>query len=169
MISASAVRMAVKNRLIVAALRDQREYDPTAISDAAREQLAVLAAENTETADRLDDVRAAREPAGWDDDADANAALRDEDHRRRPTVHRLLAAKLLEMAADPGGVSRLVDEARSDAAEEIGREVVRGLHARDFAADPDYETLRAERLRDLIEIDLANIALAQGVELRSAT
>ena len=156
MISASAVRMAVKNQLIVAALREHRAYDATAVAGGAQEQLRLLAGENDETADRLEQTH--RGPASLEGDPDENDRIRDEEHRRRPDVHRRLAAALREFAADPVAVAGLVDQARLDASAEIGREVVVRLHAGDFGADPHYEADRAERLRDLVEIDLAAVA-----------
>jgi hypothetical protein len=155
MISASAVRMSLKNRLIVAALRDHESYDPAAITEAAREQLAAVAAESAATAERLDEVRADPDYVRPEMDDDEHGAMRDEEYSRRPTVHRTLAAALLELADDPEAVEKLVEAARIDAAQEIGREVVGGLRARDFAADPDYEATRRQRLQSLISVDLA--------------
>ncbi len=165
MISASAVRMALKNQLIVAALREHHAYDAEAIAGAARDQLASVAAESAATAERLEEVRTERGYVRADDgEGDENSALRDEEYRRRPTVHRMLAAALLEMAADPAAVAGLVDAARTDAAQEIGREVVGGLRARDFAAEPDYEATKQQRLQGLIDIDLEELAASQPPE-----
>ncbi|GAB3607091.1 hypothetical protein GCM10027413_25000 [Conyzicola nivalis] len=162
MISASAVRMALKNQLIVAALREHHAYDPEAIAGAAREQLASVAAESAATAERLDEVRTERGYVRADaGEGDENSALRDEEYRRRPTVHRMLAEALLEMADDPAAIDELVDAARTDAAQEIGREVVGGLRARDFAADPDYEASKQQRLLGLISVDLAKLAVPE--------
>jgi hypothetical protein len=164
MISASAVRMSLKNRLIVAALRDHESYDPEGIADAAREQLAAVAAESAATADRLDEVRAERGYVRPEFDDDENGKLRDEEYRRRPTVHRMLGAALSEMADDAEAVGRLVEAARTDAAQEIGREVIGGLRARDFAADPDYEATKQQRVQSLILVDLAKLAAAEPPE-----
>jgi hypothetical protein len=150
MISASAVRMSLKNRLIVAALRDHESYDPEGIADAAREQLAAVAAELRAVIARFGD--------------DENGRLRDEEYRRRPTVHRMLGAALSEMADDAEAVGRLVEAARTDAAQEIGREVVGGLRARDFAADPDYEATKQQRVQSLILVDLAKLAASEPPE-----
>jgi hypothetical protein len=167
LIAKSAVRMAVKNELIVGALRDQREYDAEAVARLAGEQLMKLAAENDETADRLERARTTGQPVAPMPRGAPNQIdrLRDEDHRRRPSVHRRLAEALRELAGDREAVDELVNIARIDGAQEVWGEVVRRLRARDFAADPDYAATRNQRVQLFLRIDLANLRHAsQGRE-----
>jgi hypothetical protein len=56
LIAASAVRMAVKNRQIVRALRDRDDYSEKAAVSAAREVFRALAREKREDVERLDDI-----------------------------------------------------------------------------------------------------------------
>jgi len=146
LISASAVRMAIKNELIVLAVREQRSYDPAVIARAAQQRLAAVAAESDATADRLDAAGSTALVASKGEDLDDNELARNEEHRRRPEVHRLLAEALRAFAADPDAVAGLVDAARTDAAQDISGAVVGRLRARDYAAEPGYAQQRAERL-----------------------
>jgi len=155
LISVSAVRMAIKNELIVLALRERRSYDEEAIALATRRRLADDARENDATADRLDLAHPVAPGAG--DDLDDNEIARNEDHRRRPEVHRRLASALRDLADDPDAVGRLVDSARADAAQELSGAVVGRLRARDYGAEPGYAQLRAERLIGIGD-DLAALA-----------
>ena len=149
----AAVRMAVKNRIIVAALRDQLDFDIRALSELVRTEFLRLARENEETADRLGFAREETPPnrAGRDNE---NKALRREEHLRRPLVHRRLASALRDASRDETAIEALVRRARDDASNEINREVSLQLLARQFAAEPDYAEQKIERLRRLIDVDL---------------
>ncbi|WP_150307086.1 hypothetical protein [Planctomonas psychrotolerans] len=143
LISATTVRMAMKNRLIVDALRDGRRFDADVLRAAARAQFLVLARENDETAVRVDRL-------DLPDDASA-------EHRRRPEVHRMLAAALRAAADDPERLTAIVCAARDDALQEVVDELTTRLVLRDRppTGGPDDEFERFHRLRDFIEIDLA--------------
>jgi tryptophan 2,3-dioxygenase len=149
----AAVRMAVKNRIIVAALRDQLDFDIRTLSGIVRTEFLRLARENEETADRLGSTPAEAPPnrAGKDNE---NKALRREEHLRRPVVHRRLASALRDASHDEVAIESLVRRARDDASDEINREVSLQLLARQFAAEPDYAEQRIVRLRRLIDVDL---------------
>jgi hypothetical protein len=167
LIEASAVRMAVKNALIIAALRDHSDFDEETISQVARERFLSFARENEGTAERLSHAAASEGP-------EAGVGLEDhelqrlEAHLRRPAIHRLLAAMLRAEAENPGAIAALVDRARVEAAQEVGLEILGRLHAHDFAADPEYERERASRIRRLVVLDLAQLRRAQdrGTVLR---
>jgi hypothetical protein len=164
LVEESAARMAVKNALIVAALRDHTDYDSELVARVARGQLLHLARENERTADRLVEARGDSEKEWADAQFDEHDAQRLENQLRRPTVHRLLAEALRAEAEDPEAVEALVARARSDAAQELGRAVVGRLRASDFAADPDYEAERESRIRQLVDLDLAPMRLASERE-----
>jgi len=161
LIATSAVRMTVKNQLIITAVRDHLDYDPETISRSARDRLVELARENEESADRLEEARADEDAApdaapGVDDD-DPIDALSRQNHRRRPAIYRLLAAALRRQAEDPAAVAALVAKARLEAADEVGRESLRKVSARDFGSEPGYALERARRVRQLLEVDLAEL------------
>ena len=154
-ISTAAVKMVVKNHIIVAALRDHLDFDIQDLADVARAEFVQLARENEETADRLEsEPDDTSESPGPDN---ASKARRREEHVRRPEVHRLLGAALREASEDDDATEDLVIRARDDAADEIGREVSTQLLAHQFEPEPDYDDHRAERLRDFVDIDLATL------------
>ncbi|SEC50583.1 hypothetical protein SAMN04489806_3082 [Paramicrobacterium humi] len=149
LIALSSVRMAVKNALIVGALRDDQPYDVEKLTQSAREHVLSLAAENDQTASRLERARGFRKPDPDDDEA----------HRRRPQVHRMLAEALRERADDGEQMDAIIERARTDAWEDIGREVRNRIGPPGFIPDqPDvYERMRDSRMKRLVDIDLASL------------
>jgi hypothetical protein len=153
LISASAVRMTVKNHIIVAALRDHVDYDREGLLDVARSDFLRLAAEGEATAERLD----AKRPETREPGESAADAHRRREHLRRPKVERMLATALRNEAADEETIERLVDRARTDASEEIRQEVIDRLLSTEITPDPDYEENKAGRIAYLIAVDLAEL------------
>ena len=101
LIAASAVRMAVKNRQIVRALRDRDDYSEKAAVAAAREVFRALAREKREDVERLDDIiEHARDRPGraqhQTDYRKADAELLE----RREQVSDILADRLDDIADD---------------------------------------------------------------------
>jgi hypothetical protein len=159
LITASSVRMAIKNKVIVGALRDDRKFDAEALGEAAREEFLALADENITTAKRLERLGHWAYSTG---DADIGDPFVDEDeideeHRRRPKVHYALAKALRAEADNPERIRAIVEQARDDAWEEIGRELRNRLRNTGYLPDddPKYEKMRAKRLKDFIRRDLA--------------
>jgi hypothetical protein len=146
----AAARMALKNRIIVAALGDHADYDAGALLEAARLELERLADDNDETAERLEQEPAERESA-WDDDI---VLQKREDHRRRPQVLRLIAEKLRAEALSDPHLLAMIDTARTDAVDEMFRAITARLAAGAVEVDAEYESQRAGRIRDFIAFDL---------------
>lgn len=164
LITASSVRMAIKNRLIVGALRDDRKFDAESLGEAARREFLALADENASTAARLDRLGHFAYTA---QDADFSDPFVDEDeideqHRRRPEVHRALAEALKAEAENPERIRAIVEQARDDAWEEIGRELRAKLRNTEYVRDndPKYEKMRAKRIRDFKKDVLAGLPVA---------
>jgi hypothetical protein len=153
LISASAVRMTIKNHIIVAALRDHTDYDRAGLLDVARADLLRLAGESEATAERLD----AKRPETREPGESAADAHRRREHLRRPKVERMLATALRSAAVDEEAIERLVDRAQTDASEEIRREVIDRLLSTAITPDPDYEANKAGRIAYLISVDLAEL------------
>ncbi|QPZ39610.1 hypothetical protein [Paramicrobacterium chengjingii] len=153
MIALSSVRMGVKNTLIVNAIRNDESFDVEKLTDSARRHVLALAAENDQTASRLERARGFRKP-GPDD---------DEAHRRRPQVHRMLAEQLRERADDDAEMAGIIEQARTDAWEDIGREVRKRVGPPGFVPDQDdvYDRMRTSRMKRLIDVDLASLAREQ--------
>ena len=135
MIATTAVRMSVKNHLIVDAIRDSLDYDAGALADVARAELEKLARQNVD-------------------------AAREQREARNIHIHRGLADALRALADDDDAVSGIVEKSREEAWREVSGVVSTVLAARSVdSRDPDYEAERDERLRELLSVDLAKLEL----------
>lgn len=156
LIALSAVRMAVKNRIIIGALREHRDYDQAEYAAIAQHELHLLALQNTDTARRVGRLRRTLANVRWTESLSEDQRLDLRQLTRRQRVHKRLAVALHEVAADDAQVARLVEQAQADASQEIGRALSARLIAQDVdRREPDYEKRRADRARDLVSIDLA--------------
>jgi hypothetical protein len=157
LIAASAVRMAVKNRQIVRALRDRADYSEKNAVAAAREVFRALAREKREDVERLDDILdRVRDRPG--------RALHQTDYRkgdaekleRREQVSDILADRLDELAEDDDYLLSVVDAARRAAWDEIGASIEAKLARRPEleAHTREYSEQRESRIRELLNVDL---------------
>lgn len=120
LLATAAVRIAVKNLLIVRALREHADYDEQWWRDAVAREFELLAGENEADATRLEGVRA-------DTKKKRGRALTPDDYRardapvlkRRIRILRRIATRLREIATDEDAVLTLVGEARQSALHEI--------------------------------------------------
>lgn len=145
-----AVRMSVKNHVLVAALREHADFDPQAIGRFAGAELLRLAEEHERSAERLAPIVEALP----DVDRRSLAERLERDQQvRRPAVHRAIAVALRDASTEPALLDAIVQQAAYDAADEFGRAVAASA-ARSAARHPDDETGRAARLRLLVEKDL---------------
>ncbi len=154
MIAGSAVRMTIKNQIIVAALRDHADFDESTLLDAARADFVRLAEQSEHTAARLEKSGKPKAPIVYESKIDAN---RRKEHRRRPKVERQLAQALRAEAENDETIASLVARAKEDASEELRREVVNRLVSVAVEPDPDYDEFKAGRLAYLINVDLAGL------------
>jgi len=153
LIYVSSARMVVKNQIIVAAIGRQQDYEPDALRDTVRRELARLADDNDETAERLEarsGVATPHEPS-LDDEL---MRQKHEDQLRRPRVLRLIAVHLRELAVSDAEVEYLVEQARADAVDEMFRAINTRLSQGAVEADASYESEREQRLRDFVAFDL---------------
>lgn len=134
LIAITAVRMHVKNEIIVRAIKDDAEYDVVELAEAARDEFESIARQN-----------------------DGYAA--GPVSARHVEVYSALAAELRKAAGDPELVATTVEQAREDAWREISGVVATKLEASryDPSTDPRYQKERAARLRALIKVDLATL------------
>ncbi len=125
LIAEAAVRMAVKNELIVRALRDRTDFRPDTAAAVAVRELRRLAVESEMDARRLDEEREHAEGR-------VGAPTHQTDYRaddtgrlaRRSEVLRTLADRLVRLSADRAHLDRLVEVARRQAWEEIGASIL---------------------------------------------
>ncbi len=119
-LATAAVRSAVKNLLIVRALRDNADYEQSWWLDAVAKEFEVIAAENDADIARLEAERQrARKKQGR---AQHPADFRSRDApvlKRRIRVLTKIAARLRDIAKDEDAVLALVAEARAAALDEI--------------------------------------------------
>jgi hypothetical protein len=120
LVSLAAVRQAVKNLVLVRALRDDADFDEDWYADAVRDELVGLAGEAEADAARL---RAARASAFG---RHGRALAADDYHaadrrrlKRRVRVLEQLAAELRRRAEDDETVRAVIAEARLRALDEI--------------------------------------------------
>lgn len=164
LIAISAVRMAVKNDIIVGALREHSDYDPARYAQTAKHELGVLARQNDEYGKRVRGLRKVLRRSG-------RVHLLTEDERAdisqfalRRRVHKKLAIALDALAGDDEQVARIVEDARQAASAEI-REAVssRLIRLAIDPRDPDYAERRAERLEVFKLVNLAMLEAARDV------
>jgi hypothetical protein len=96
LIALTAIRMAVKNRIIVGALRDQKKYLPESYLEVARDEIASLALQNDVLAARLEDQARTRAKRLADRAAlvaENNARTAERDTRAAERAARLTAEK----------------------------------------------------------------------------
>ncbi len=156
LIAASAVRMAVKNRQIVRALRDRADYSEKEAVAAAREVFTALAREKRDDVHRLEDIldHARDRPGRAQHQTDyrgADAELLE----RREQVSDILADRLDELAADDAYLLGIVEAARNAAWDEIAASIEAKLARRpELEDEAAYRAARARRLKEFIAVDL---------------
>jgi uncharacterized membrane protein YccC len=155
LIALTAIRMTVKNRIIVGALRDDEPYVPAVYIEVARDEVDELAHQNDDLAARLKRRALARAERSHSDAREAAESQRSELLRH---VYTNLAEKLRAVGDDSTRMAELVESARQDAWSEI-RQAWHLKLAEQTPTDvgPDYERHREGRLLELIYIDLAEL------------
>lgn len=155
LIARSALRLAIKNHIIVRALRDRADFDDVELHRALRDEVQALASERAADAERLEDAGdVARTRKG--------RARHQTDYRQadvellrlREQIDRVLAQRLLDLGEDEVFVREIVDEARDAAMTEI---LQAGLWPVDTVVDDRYRMARRARMesvkRDLLKLD----------------
>lgn len=160
-IASAAVRLAVKNRILVATLSEGEDFDRERFVPVARAAVLSMAAEAQAEADRAEHERrrALRRvsPSGGTHDY----RYRDADNLalRRRQAERV-ADGLRRRAADEGALRRTVDAAREAAWAEVARAIDMTLRMESAPRDlgADYAAARADRIRELVTTDLPRLA-----------
>ncbi len=165
LITLSAVRMMVKNSIIVRALRDNVNFAEADYEAIARAELLKLSKRSEHDAERVEKQRKRltkfKGTYSYDDDTRQDVKLL----AKRRKVYEQLSLSLAEVAESDTHVNEIVSGAQSDAASEIvGALSARLVEQEQLANDPDYRNKRVERMKDLIAIDLALLQDAQAPE-----
>lgn len=159
LIAGSAVRLAVKNSIVLRALRDRVDYDEAAALDLVRTELRGLADEKRDDAVRIARARSdARDRTG--------KAVHQSDYRagdlrtlgRREEVSRGLAARLLQLSDDEQYLRETFARANEAALDELSAWIGATVAGTGGPRDPvAYERGRSDRIRQLIAVDLAEL------------
>jgi hypothetical protein len=156
LIAASAVRLTVKNFIILSSVRDHEDYSPEKFVAAARADLELLADEKDADSARLTKLQAVASTRGGRAQHHDDYRMRDVTAlARREAVSRGLAARLRELSLDEEYAAALVEAAHASAWGEIEQSIAAKL-ARTVVDDADYRNGRDGRLLDLLG-DLADL------------
>ena len=159
-IALTAARMAVKNEIIIGALREHADYSPDRYADAARRELDVLIRQNDAYARRVRRLRKALTRSRWTSDLTEDQHGDISQLRLRRRVHERLSVALKAVAADDRHVARIVERAQRAASDEIRAAVSAKLVRLAIDdRDPHYEERRAARTEVFVSIDLAVLRL----------
>jgi len=151
LIYVASARMALMNHIVVGALGDHVDYEPHVLREVVRAELERLAADNDDTAARLDASGTFEFQSDMDEEL---AELKRKDQRRRPEVHRLIADLLRRCARSDIDVEQLLTQARTDAVDAMFRAINARLSPAASVTDDDYDAQRAQRISDFVEFDL---------------
>jgi len=161
LIAISAVRMALKNHIIVGALREHTDYDSADYAALARQELREVARQNDEDSTRVERLGShLTRTTGSGKGREIENKRRDVIRLgRRRTLHDHVAERLRTMADDDDQVAALVEKARADALQEVNDALAARLLAQRIdPRQPGYAAARAERMRAVGAIDLAALA-----------
>ena len=155
-----AALMELKNRILIHAIRKPGAVDTELFVVPAGEILANLSQESTDLAQKLEKKLAyARKRSGEPQYGDDYRKVDVKNLMIRKQSLESVAAQLTEHALDVAFVEALIQEAHSQAWAELSREMERSLdrtEALEFG-DEHYEQERDDRLRQFINLDLAQL------------
>lgn len=162
-----AVRMGVKNSIIMNALKRNVDYRVDEIHELVREQLLALARERESDAKHISRVRDEIKRYGrsaWQETEYSNHDTKTLKHRQE--VYEGLGSELRKLAADEAYVTRTAEHAREAAWAEIGDSLKeRATHPYySGGASAEYQEARDERIQQFIEEDLTELIRAQTGE-----
>jgi hypothetical protein len=157
LIAKAAIVVAVANRIITNALRDQGYFDHALVADAARQELHRMAEEQRGDAARMREIRATSSKQ-------KGRSRHQHDYRRgddlklrtREATYEQLAEQLDRRRDDQKFVDGIVLQARARAWDDIGTTVVGRLGWAQRPTD-DYEVGRDERLQQMLDEDFATL------------
>lgn len=160
-IALAAVRLQVKNRILVDTIVDGDDFAREVFGGDAREALLALAAEQDEAAAAMSKARA----KAWGKHSDPHGThdYRDRDVRnlrRRAKQYSGVAKKLRVIAEDDEQVTRIVEEARDAAWHDVENNIDNRLRIEAMRPDddPDYEKMREARMQALMSVDLQKLS-----------
>lgn len=169
MLAEYAARLRLRNAIIVGAVGDSADYDPRRYMVEARAVIASLAAESDAAADRIArEIEEAESLAGRAGHAHDYRAGDVKNLTRREAVSRALANRLREFREDDDYMLALIERSRDEAWRDVSRALEEALVQPEVDDDPAYEAEKEQRMRELIDVDLARLIRERETEqLRS--
>jgi hypothetical protein len=168
LIAGAAVRLAVKNLVILGSLRDQVDYDERIYVAAVRDELLGLANEKSDDADRLGSVAEGASTR-------AGRATNHSDYRsvdvailsRRQMVALRLSRRLRSLSEDDEYLRGLAQSAHASAWEEVAKSLEERMISARIVEDDQYRRERGERIMEVLG-DLGELEADSAERLRRA-
>lgn len=157
MIAGSAVRLAVKNLVILGSLRDQVDYDERIYVAAVRDELLALANEKSDDADRLGSV--AEGASARSGRATSHSDYRSVDVAilsRRQMVALRLSRRLRSLSENHEFLQGLARSAHESAWDEVAQSLEERMTSARIVEDDLYRRERGERIMEVLG-DLAGL------------
>ncbi|KGJ74468.1 hypothetical protein GY21_10505 [Cryobacterium roopkundense] len=165
LIALSAVRMAVKNDIIIGALREHADFDPARYAETARNELSLLARQNEAYARRVSRLKKELGKGRWGFDLTEDQRGDLHQFTLRHRVHKRLTLALDAEAADDERVALLVERAQRAASEEIRDAVsARLISLAIDPSEPEYAEKRADRLDMFLLVNMALLTSAHAAK-----
>lgn len=163
-IATAAVRLTVKNQILVGTIAQGGTFEIEHYMDEARTALRAMADESEQAAEHLTALR--KRARGRHSDPHGTHDYRDRDVRnlrRRAKQSTGVANHLREMTDDPDALKALVEEARAAAWADVRSNLDRRLRVEGMRADqdPEYEQMREARMQALKLVDLQALSSEQ--------
>ncbi|KIP53159.1 asparagine synthase [Leucobacter komagatae] len=160
-----AVRMTVKNAIIMNALKEHVDYDEQQIVEMVRDSLNELAAERERDARHISRVRGEIRDTGrssWSETEYGSGDSRTLKHRQE--VYEQVAAELRARTEEQAYLDSTVERARTLAWSEIGDSLKERASHPYYSGghDDEYRNNRDERIQQLIEKDLTSLLKQQA-------
>lgn len=162
-----AIRMSVKNSIIMNALKRNVDYQVEEIYDLVRAQAFALVEERERDAKHIARVRDEIKKYGrsaWQETEYGSRDMKTLKHREE--VYEGLARELRSLAEQEGFVQKSAEQARAAAWREIGDSLKeRASHPYySGGSSPEYQEARDDRIQTFIEEDLAELIRAHSDE-----
>lgn len=168
-IATSAVRLTVKNQILVGTIARGGTFELEHYRDVARTALLAMAQESDQAAESLDMLR--KRAKGRHSDPHGTHDYRDRDVRnlrRRAKQSIGVANQLRKMTEELPALDALVEEARAAAWADVRGNLDRRLQVEGMRPDqdPEYHTMREARMQALKLVDLQALSSQQRSRLK---
>lgn len=160
MVADVAVRMTVKNKIIMRALKQQASYSTADTKEKVREALTDLIAERERDAENIEKMLTKINRFGYA--AGGDTEYRSDDNstlKHRQEVYQGVARQLRERLADSDYVAEIAQKATQLAWREVGESIAnRAMHPYYSGGNSaEYQAARHKRIQDLIDKDLQQL------------